>query len=175
MRREEATRRKMAGAEESAAFGALAPGRLDRLALAVTTRLSDNWLGLRLAILLRRIVTTRLPYLGGAPDVERRGVRLRLHPRDNGCEKNLLFTPRMYEPVELAELAADLIIEDSRASWTIDLMAMLLARGYAVAARSKQNFILRRAGSVASASVAADDATALPRSAARVEVISAKP
>jgi FkbM family methyltransferase len=31
-------------------------------------------------------------------------MHLRLHPRDNGCEKNLLFTPQMYEPVELREL-----------------------------------------------------------------------
>jgi FkbM family methyltransferase len=45
----------------------------------------------------------RLP--AGALDVERWGLRLRLHPRDKGCEKNLLFTPQMYEPVELAELA----------------------------------------------------------------------
>jgi FkbM family methyltransferase len=33
---------------------------------------------------------------------------MRLHPRDNGCEKNLLFTPRMYEPEELAELESDI-------------------------------------------------------------------
>src|SRR5262249_29790964 len=43
----------------------------------------------------------------GALDVERWGLRLRLHPRDNGCEKNLLFTPRMYEPEELGELETD--------------------------------------------------------------------
>jgi hypothetical protein len=83
--------------------GALAPGRFDRAVIAATSRLPDNWLGLRLAILLRRLVTMRLP--AGALDVERWGLRLRLHPRDNGCEKNLLFTPQMYEPVELAELA----------------------------------------------------------------------
>src|SRR5262249_35396192 len=33
-------------------------------------------------------------------------TRLRLHPRDNGCEKDLLFPPQMYEPTERAELAA---------------------------------------------------------------------
>jgi len=76
--------------------------------LAMTTRLPDNWLGLRLAILLRRAVTMRLPYPDGALDVERWGLRLRLHPRDNGCEKNLLFTPRLYEPIELRELGADI-------------------------------------------------------------------
>jgi FkbM family methyltransferase len=89
-------------------FGALSPSAFDRMILALTTRLPDNWLGLRLAILLRRAVTMRLGYPAGALDVERWGMRLRLHPRDNGCEKNLLFTPRMYEPVELKELAAEI-------------------------------------------------------------------
>ena len=95
-------------ASENAPFGALAPGPLDRLVLALTGRLPDNWLGLRLAMVLRRAVTRRLAYPDGALDVERWGIRLRLHPRDNGCEKNLLFTPQMYEPTELRELAADI-------------------------------------------------------------------
>jgi FkbM family methyltransferase len=90
------------------AFGALAPGWLDRLVMAMTKPLPDSWAGLRLAILLRRAVTMRLPYPDGALDVERWGLRMRLHPRDNGCEKNLLFTPRMYEPQELAELENDI-------------------------------------------------------------------
>src|ERR1700689_3762168 len=91
-------------AADTGTFGALAPGRLDRMILALTCRLPDNWLGLRLAILLRRVVTMRLDYPDGALDVERWGMRMRLHPRDNGCEKNLLFTPRMDEPEELAAL-----------------------------------------------------------------------
>src|SRR5262249_10772092 len=52
--------------------------------------------------------TMRLAYPDGALDVIRWGLRLRLHPRDNGCEKNLLFTPQMYEPTERAELAAEI-------------------------------------------------------------------
>lgn len=93
---------------DAATYGALAPGPFDRTILALTCRLPDNWLGLRLAILLRRAVTMRLDYPAGALDVERWGLRLRLHPRDNGCEKNLLFTPQMYEPIELRELAAEI-------------------------------------------------------------------
>jgi FkbM family methyltransferase len=89
-------------------FGALAPRWLDRLVMALTKPLPDTYAGLRLAVLLRRAVTMRLPYPDGALDVERWGMRMRLHPRDNGCEKNLLFTPRMYEPQELDELAADI-------------------------------------------------------------------
>lgn len=89
-------------ATEQLPYGALAPGWFDRTVIAATSRLPSNWLGLRLAILLRRLVTMRLA--AGALDVERWGLRLRLHPLDNGCEKGLLFTPQMFEPEERAEL-----------------------------------------------------------------------
>ena len=98
----------MAASIETATFGSLAPGQFDRAVIALTSRLPNNWLGLRLAILLRRFVTVRLTYPDGALDVVRWGLRLRLHPRDNGCEKNLLFTPQMYETTELAELTAEI-------------------------------------------------------------------
>ena len=95
-------------AADNDAFGSLAPGWLDRSVIALTQLLPNNWLGLRLAILFRRAVTMRLDYPAGALDVERWGLKVRLHPRDNGCEKNLLFTPQMYEPTELKELGADI-------------------------------------------------------------------
>ena len=95
-------------AADNDAFGSLAPGWLDRSVIALTQLLPNNWLGLRLAILFRRAVTMRLDYPAGALDVERWGLNVRLHPRDNGCEKNLLFTPQMYEPTELKELGADI-------------------------------------------------------------------
>jgi hypothetical protein len=37
-----------------------------------------------------------------------------------------------------------IVIEDQRASWAFDLMAMLETKNYRVATRSKQNLILRR-------------------------------
>jgi FkbM family methyltransferase len=83
-------------------FGSHAPGRLDRAVLAVTSSLPANWLGLRLAILLRRIVTMRARH---AFDIELWGLRLRLHPLGNGCEKNALFTPQMYDVTERNVLA----------------------------------------------------------------------
>jgi FkbM family methyltransferase len=89
------------------AYGAFAPGLLDKTVMAITSRLPDNWLGLRLAIGLRRIVSMRLGR-DGALDVERWGLKLRLYPRRNGCEKNLLFTPQMYEAPELAKLSAEI-------------------------------------------------------------------
>jgi FkbM family methyltransferase len=90
---------------DQAPFGTYAPNPFDRTVLAATSRLPVGWLGLRSAILLRRAVTMRLAH-DGALDVERWGLRMRLHPRDNGCEKNLLFTPQMFEPEELAAIRA---------------------------------------------------------------------
>ena len=89
-------------------FGGHAPDALDRSVISLTSRMPNNWLGLRLAILLRRISTMRLEHPAGALDVERWGMRLRLHPLDNGCEKNLLFTPQMYETTELATLSQEI-------------------------------------------------------------------
>src|SRR5258708_19665802 len=95
-----------AGSTESgpSSFGALVPGSFDRAVIALTSRLPDNWLGLRLAIALRRLVTMRLAYPDGALDVIRWGVRLRLHPRHNGSQKNLFFPPHIYDPPERAPL-----------------------------------------------------------------------
>jgi FkbM family methyltransferase len=83
------------------------PGWFDKGVLSLTGGLPDNWLGLRLAILLRRLITMRQP--DGTFDVERWGLHVRLHPRDNGCEKNLLFTPQMYEPPERAAIEAEVL------------------------------------------------------------------
>ena len=41
-------------------------------------------------------------------------MRLRLHPIDNGCEKNLLFIPQMYETTELAALSREI---DAARAW----------------------------------------------------------
>ena len=84
-------------------FGSRAPGALDRAALALTRAMPNNWLGLRLAILFRRIVTSRLGR--GALDTELWGMRLRLYALGNGCEKNALFTPQMFDVMERSVLA----------------------------------------------------------------------
>jgi len=87
----------MAAPVDQSPFGSRAPGVLDRAVLALTGAVPDNWLGLRLAIGLRRLTTMR----SRAPlDVERWGYRFRLYPLGNGCEKNLLFTPQMYDVLE---------------------------------------------------------------------------
>lgn len=88
-------------------YGTRTPGLFDGAVIAATMSLPDNWLGLRLAIGLRRAVTMRMQGDTGF-DVERWGMRLRLHPRRNGCEKGVLFTPQMYEVPEHAELSAEI-------------------------------------------------------------------
>ena len=119
-------------------YGTLAPGYLDRAVIALTSRLPDNWFGMRLAILFRRITTMRLAYPAGALEVVRWGMRLRLHPRDNGCEKNLLFTPQMYEPTELSMLAEliDQAKAENRNFAFIDIGANVGLFSFFVAARA---------------------------------------
>jgi FkbM family methyltransferase len=137
------TNPRTAGSTDSgtSSFGALVPGSFDRAVIALTSRLPDNWLGLRLAIALRRLVTMRLAYPDGALDVIRWDLRLRLHPRDNGCEKNLLFTPQMYEPAERAELAAEINRAKADASpfVFVDIGANVGLFSFFVAARAGRN------------------------------------
>jgi FkbM family methyltransferase len=83
---------------DTSPYGARAPNWLDRAVLAITRSFPANWLGLRLAILVRRITLGRLGE--GALDIKLWGLRLRLYPRRNGCEKNALFTPQMFDVVE---------------------------------------------------------------------------
>jgi FkbM family methyltransferase len=84
-------------------FGSRAPGAFDRAVLALTRAMPNNWLGRRLSILFRRGTTMRLG--DGALDTELWGMKLRLYPRDNGCERNALFTPQMYDALERDVLA----------------------------------------------------------------------
>ena len=71
--------------------------------LALTRAMPENWLGLRLAILFRRLIVGRIGE--GCRDTTLWGMRLRLYPRRNGCEKNALFTPQMFDTMERRVLA----------------------------------------------------------------------
>ena len=119
-------------------FGAYAPGWFDRAVIALTSALPSNWLGLRLAILFRRAVTMRMEK-SGARDVARWGLRMRLHPRDNGCEKGLLFTPQMFDRVERAELAAEMerVVAQGRPFVFLDIGANVGLFSLFVAAQAK--------------------------------------
>jgi FkbM family methyltransferase len=88
---------------DPAPFGSRAPGGLDRAVLAMTRAMPANWLGLRLAMVFRRVTMNRLGR--GGLDTMLWGMRLRLYPRGNGCEKNALFTPQMFDVFERGVLA----------------------------------------------------------------------
>ena len=96
-------------------WGAHFPGRYERAVLALTRAMPANWLGQRLAILFRRLVMSRIGE--GCRDTMLWGVRLRLYPRRNGCEKNALFTPQMYDTMERRVLAEAVI----GARWRVHL------------------------------------------------------
>ncbi|MGO4573897.1 FkbM family methyltransferase [Microvirga sp. 2TAF3] len=85
-------------------YGAYAPSGLVDLAITGTRRLPQRWATRRIALMLRRLV---LQSLKGAPlDIETFGVRMRLHPYNNVCEKRILFTPQYFDPVELELLGS---------------------------------------------------------------------
>jgi FkbM family methyltransferase len=66
-------------------------------------------MGKRGAFMLRGLAVKAL---GGRPlDVEALGVRMRLYPRNNTCEKRLLFTPQYFD-LEERNLLASRIAED---------------------------------------------------------------
>lgn len=80
-------------------FGALAPSGFVRWVIERTRVLPRNWAARRLAMMLRRLA---LQTMKGKPvDLETFGVRMRLYPYNNICEKRILFTPQYFDPEEL--------------------------------------------------------------------------
>jgi FkbM family methyltransferase len=88
---------------DPAPWGAHLPDAQDRAVLALTRGLPANWLGQRLAILFRKLTMRRIGE--GCIDTTLWDMRLRLYPRRNGCEKNALFTPQMFDTLERHLLA----------------------------------------------------------------------
>jgi FkbM family methyltransferase len=84
-------------------WGTRLPDAHGRAVLALTRAMPANWLGQRLAILFRRLIMRRIGE--GGIDTMLWGMRLRLYPRRNGCEKNALFTPQMFDTMERRVLA----------------------------------------------------------------------
>jgi FkbM family methyltransferase len=87
---------------DSRPFGVHAPQGFARWAIERTRRMPNRWSARRLAFALRRLAINTLD---GAPvDTEALGVRMRLYPYNNICEKKVLFTPQYFDPEELAAL-----------------------------------------------------------------------
>ena len=79
-------------------FGSHEPRGLISRILRLTRRERSNWLGRRLAFACR---TLGILLLRGRPlDVVAYGARMRLYPAHNVSEKNLLFTPQLFDPDE---------------------------------------------------------------------------
>jgi FkbM family methyltransferase len=89
---------------DRAPYGTQAPDRLVAAVLAFTRSLPANWLGFRVSTPFRRLAIDRL---GERPvDTVVWGVRMRLYPQHNSCEKNALFTPQIFDALERRVLAA---------------------------------------------------------------------
>ena len=93
----------MTAAFDASPWGTHLPDSYERAVLALTRAMPENWLGQRLAILFRRLIMGRIGE--GCRDTTLWGMRLRLYPRRNGCEKNALFTPQMFDTMERRVLA----------------------------------------------------------------------
>ena len=93
----------MTAAFDASPWGTHLPDGYERAVLALTRAMPENWLGQRLAILFRRLIMSRIGE--GCRDTKLWGMRLRLYPRRNGCEKNALFTPQMFDTMERRVLA----------------------------------------------------------------------
>lgn len=87
---------------DSNAFGVHQPHGMVGALLDMTRRMPRHWLGRRTAFALRQIAIWSLR--GKPLDVESFGVRMRLYPYNNVCEKRLLFTPQFFDPDERAFL-----------------------------------------------------------------------
>lgn len=95
---------KMTATADQSPYGSYPPGPFTRAVLAITRRLPVNWLGLRLSMPLRRLA---IDSLRGQPvDTAIWNSHMRLYPSRNSCEKNALFTPQMFDVLELGVLAA---------------------------------------------------------------------
>ncbi|MDR1827045.1 MAG: FkbM family methyltransferase [Methylobacteriaceae bacterium] len=78
----------------------------------------DSWGGRRCAYFLRYLALLALK--GKPVDVERLGVRMRLYPYHNVCEKRILFTPQYFDPRE-REILAEFIAGTSGEFHFIDI------------------------------------------------------
>ena len=89
---------------DSRPFGDFAPSGLARWVIDRTRGLPEGWAGRRLALMLRRLA---MKTLKGLPlDLETFGVRMRLYPYKNVCERRILFTPQYFDTDELKILTS---------------------------------------------------------------------
>ena len=84
---------------DSRPFGDFAPSGFTRWVIDRTRGLPEGWAGRRVALMLRHLA---MKMLKGLPlDLETFGVRMRLYPYKNVCERRILFTPQYFDADEL--------------------------------------------------------------------------
>jgi FkbM family methyltransferase len=84
---------------DSRPFGDFAPSGITRWVIDRTRGLPEGWAGRRVALMLRHLA---MRMLNGLPlDLETFGVRMRLYPYKNVCERRILFTPQYFDADEL--------------------------------------------------------------------------
>lgn len=89
---------------DSRPFGDFAPSGIARWVIDRTRGLPEGWAGRRLALMLRRLA---MKTLKGLPlDLETFGVRMRLYPYKNVCERRILFTPQYFDADEIQILTS---------------------------------------------------------------------
>jgi FkbM family methyltransferase len=85
-------------------FGTFAPTGITRWVIDRTRGLPDSWVGRRIAMIMRRAV---IKSLKDQPlDLETFGVRMRIVPYQNVCERRILFTPQYFDLDEIELIAA---------------------------------------------------------------------
>lgn len=88
---------------ETRPFGTFAPSGLARWVIDRTRSLPGGWMARRIALALRRVA---MKTLDGQPlDLETFGVRMRLLPYKNVCERRILFTPQYFDIEEIKLIA----------------------------------------------------------------------
>lgn len=89
---------------DSRPFGTFAPSGLTRWVIDRTRGLPGSWVGRRIAMMLRRVVMRSLK--DQPIDLETFGVRMRVVPHKNVCERRILFTPQYFDLDEIKLIAA---------------------------------------------------------------------
>ncbi|MGO4523537.1 FkbM family methyltransferase [Microvirga sp. 2MCAF35] len=92
---------------DSRPFGDFAPSGLARWVIDRTRGLPEGWAGRRVALMLRRLA---MKTLKGLPlDLETFGLRMRLYPYKNVCERRILFTPQYFDLDEIKILTSRIV------------------------------------------------------------------
>ena len=86
-------------------FGTFAPGHSLGRVIATTRRLPSGRIGRRVGRAMRSWLSRAVDH---PVDLEVFGQRMRLHPRGNACERNLILTPHHFDSAELELLSGRL-------------------------------------------------------------------